>query len=143
MARKVRYTMREQSSDYNKGFVDGMKTSFEESELDAYYTGVGYGKKSAGDKHLGFNIDDERLQFEAGVRNNKKHFRSYRVEKPSLFERIFCANSLKKERAIGEYKKQRVGRVKKQVNKQRKTRKKKQRRSEKRVARKNNRKSRR
>lgn len=134
---KKRYRIRDDSRDYNKGFADGMKASFEESELDAYYTGVGYGKKSAGDKHLGFNSDDERLQFEAGVRNNKKHFRAYRAEKPSLFERIFCANSLKKERSIGGYKNHRVERVKKRVKQQRNTRKKAQRRSEKRVARKN------
>ena len=125
MARNIRYSIRENNSDYNKGFIDGTKASFEQSALDAYYTGVGYGKKSVGDKHIGFNSDDERLQFEAGVRNNKKHFRAYRTEKPSLFERIFCANSLEKEHALGQYKKQRVERVKKQVNKQRKTKNKK------------------
>ena len=136
MSRKKRYTMSKPSSDYSKGFNDGMNASYDKSELDAYYTGVGYGKKSSGDKHLGFNSDKERLQFEAGVRNYKKHYRVYRVEKPSLFERIFCAKTLKYESASGDYKKQRVKKVKKHINKRRKTRKKKHQRSKVRAARK-------
>ena len=57
---KNRYVMREDTSDYQKGYADGMKAAYDDSELDAYYAGVGYGKKASGDKHIGFNNDEER-----------------------------------------------------------------------------------
>ena len=88
MPRKARHLMRDNTPDYQMGYADGMKAAFEESELDAYYAGVGYGKKAAGDKHIGFNNDEERQQFEAGIQNRGKHFRSYRAE-PTFFERLF------------------------------------------------------
>ena len=85
MARKVRNKIQSDSTDYHKGYADGMKAAFEESELDAYYAGVGYGKKASGDKHLGFTSDYERQQFEAGIANKSKHFRAYRSEPPTFF----------------------------------------------------------
>ena len=103
MSRKARYEMQSDSSDYHKGYSDGMKAAFEESELDAYYAGVGYGKKAAGDKHIGFNNDEERRQFEAGMRNKSKHFRAYRAEPPTLLERLFGGKSVRRENAVGEY----------------------------------------
>ena len=42
--RRIRHNLTSDSSDYHKGYSDGMKAAFEESELDAYYAGVGYGK---------------------------------------------------------------------------------------------------
>ena len=48
-----------------------------DTELDAYFAGVGYGKRIAGDKHLGFNSAEECENFEQGIRNKDKHFKSY------------------------------------------------------------------
>ena len=53
--KKARRSMSSDTSEYYKGYQDGMRQAFEESELDAYYAGVGYGKMAAGDKHIGFN----------------------------------------------------------------------------------------
>ena len=89
MSRKNRHKLRSDTSDYHKGYADGMKAAFEESELDAYYTGVGYGKKQAGDKHIGFNSDLERQQFEAGMFNKDKHFRAYQSEPLTIWDRLF------------------------------------------------------
>lgn len=117
MSRKVRHILESDSTDYHKGYADGMKAAFEESELDAYYAGVGYGKKSAGDKHIGFSSDEERRQFEAGMKNKSKHFRSYRSEPPTFFERLFGIH--RKDRPTGDYKKQRTRKTKKYVNRKR------------------------
>ena len=86
--KKSRHFIRSNTPEYTKGYADGMKAAFEESELDAYYAGVGYGKKNAKDKHIGFTNDEERRQFEAGIQNNHKHFRAYRAEPKGFFERL-------------------------------------------------------
>lgn len=96
--REVRNKLRSDSPEYMQGYSDGMKQAFEESELDAYYAGVGYGKKNAGDKHIGFNNDEERRQFEKGISNKDKHFRAYQAEPISFWERIFGWGS--SERAV-------------------------------------------
>ncbi|MBQ2877132.1 MAG: hypothetical protein IJE25_08990 [Clostridia bacterium] len=44
--RKRRPSAAGDGSEYSKGYMDGLKASFEEAELDAYYAGVGFGKKS-------------------------------------------------------------------------------------------------
>jgi len=116
----MRYDAREEDSSYHKGFLDGMKSSFEERELDAYYAGVGYGKKLAGEKHLGFNSDEERQQFEAGIRNKGKHFRAYRAEPPTFWERLFGGKSVKQENAVGEYRNKRSENTRKCVSHRRK-----------------------
>lgn len=113
--------MRSDDAGYQKGYSDGMKAAFEESELDAYYAGVGYGKKASGDKHIGFNSDKEREQFEAGMKNKSKHFRSYRAEKPSFFERIFFG--ARKENSVGTYKDLRMKKTKQRLYKKRTRRK--------------------
>lgn len=102
MSRKVRHILESDSTDYHKGYADGMKAAFEESELDAYYAGVGYGKKSAGDKHIGFNSAEERYQFEKGIKNRGKHFNSVRVEPKSLLEKIIdtFGRSARKKRKV-------------------------------------------
>ena len=87
--RNVRNEIRSDSSEYMKGYQDGMNQAFQESELDAYYAGVGYGKKYAGDKHIGFNNDAERRQFEKGMSEKDKHFRAYQAEPISFWERLF------------------------------------------------------
>ena len=89
MSRKTRYQMASDSSDYHKGYSDGMKAAFEESELDAYYAGVGYGKSQSKDKHIGFNNAEERRQFEKGMQKKDDHFNAYRVQKRSFWERLF------------------------------------------------------
>ena len=65
-----------------------MQDTFEKSELDAYYAGVGYGKMKAKDKHLGFNSNEERQVFEHGIENKDKHFKSIRAYR-SFWERLF------------------------------------------------------
>lgn len=88
MSRRMRYKRTSDSTDYNKGYLDGQRAAFEESELDAYYAGVGYGKKVAKTKHIGFSNPEERENFEKGIRNHNKHFHSYKAEK-SFFEKLF------------------------------------------------------
>ena len=89
MKKKARYDFKSDSSDYHKGYSDGMKAAFEESELDAYYTGVGYGKKQAGDKHIGFNNDEERRQFERGMQRKDEHFRAYHTKPLAWWQKLF------------------------------------------------------
>lgn len=96
--RRTRHNLRSDSSDYHKGYSDGMKSAFEESELDAYYAGVGYGKFQAGDKHIGFNNAEERRQFEKGIQKKDNHFNSYRLRKLSFWERIFGVKTSRRKR---------------------------------------------
>ena len=72
-----------------KGYRDGMQQAFDESELDAYYVGVGYGKKTSGDKHIGFNSDKERASFQKGVSRKDHHFVAYRSEPLTWWEKLF------------------------------------------------------
>lgn len=128
MSRKVRYKMRENDSEYNKGFTDGLQASFDSSELDAYYAGVGYGKAIAKNKRLGFNSEEERLEFEKGMRNRNNHFHAYRARKPNIFERIFFPRDIAREKGMSRFKEDRKKRVDKRIEKQRdKTLRKKQR----------------
>ena len=124
MSKRRTDILRSNSSEYSMGYADGMNASYENSALDAYYAGVGYGKKASGDTHIGFNSDEERQQFEAGMQNKGKHFRAYRAEKPSLFERIFGGKKHRRESSVGAYKRHRVqktvNRVKKKRSKKRK-----------------------
>ena len=117
--RKNRYSINSDDSNYRKGYTDGMRDAFNEAELDAYYMGVGYGKKASGDKHIGFNNDKEREQFEAGIENKSKHFRAYRSEPLSFFERLFGRGRAKTESSTGTYKKQRSYRTQKRLRKKR------------------------
>ena len=80
MSRRTRHKKVSDASDYTMGYLDGQRAAFEESELDAYYAGVGYGKKKAGDKHIGFNNAEERLQFEKGITQKERHFISVQNE---------------------------------------------------------------
>ena len=80
---------RTESEDYNTGYADGVRAAIEEQELDAYYAGVGFGKKSAGVTHLGFSNEKEREMFDEGMKKHNKHFTAYRSEPPTLFERLF------------------------------------------------------
>ena len=75
-------------NDYQKGYLAGMQDAFDKSELDAYYAGVGYGKMQSKDKHIGFNSAQEREQFEKGLANKDKHFKSYKLRK-GFFEKFF------------------------------------------------------
>ena len=115
--------MRSDSSEYQKGYYDGMNDTYANTGIEAYYAGVGYGKKEAGDSHLGFNSDEERRQFEAGIQNKGKHFRAYRAEVPSFFERLFGGKRYRKEDAIGTYKKHRARKINNYVKNRRKSRK--------------------
>ena len=79
----------ESARDYENGYRDGIKEALENSEIHAYYAGVGYGKHRDGNTNLGFNTEDERQSFHAGINNKDKHFNSYRYERPGFFERLF------------------------------------------------------
>ena len=94
---KFSYNPSSDSSEYRQGYQDGMNKAFEDSELDAYYAGVGYGKKAAGDKHIGFNNPEERRQFQRGVQNKDEHFKVIRVRPPLFLERLFRSFSSKKK----------------------------------------------
>lgn len=82
-----KFNRAEQDNDYQKGYRDGMQDAFDKSELDAYYAGVGYGKMKSKDKHIGFNSDEERREFEKGIADKDEHFKSYRAHK-TLWERF-------------------------------------------------------
>ena len=88
MSRKKNFNRSYHGNDYQKGYLDGMQDAFEKSELDAYYAGVGYGKMQTKDKHIGFNSSEEREQFEKGLANKDKHFKSYKLRK-GFFEKLF------------------------------------------------------
>ena len=89
MADKKRMPMRSDTPEYHQGYLDGRRSAFDDAELDAYYAGVGYGKKNTNTKHMGFTSDEERRQFEMGISNSYKHFRAYRAEPLTLWERLF------------------------------------------------------
>lgn len=91
MALKNRRNMSksESAKDYSKGYLDGVRDAIDDSELHAYYVGVGYGKHREGDTHLGFNTSGERESFHAGVKNRANHFNSYCYKKPGFFARLF------------------------------------------------------
>ena len=74
--------------DYREGYLDGVSDTCDHAELSAYYTGVGYGKKLAGDKNIGFNSRKELEQFEHGIRKKDNHFNSYRAEPLTFWERV-------------------------------------------------------
>ena len=63
MSRLKNVSDSEDGKSYRQGYEDGARDAFDHSELDAFYTGVGYGKKLAGDKHIGFKNDVERERF--------------------------------------------------------------------------------
>ena len=89
MADKQRMPMRSDTHEYHRGYLDGRRSAYDDAELDAYYAGVGYGKKNVKTKHMGFTSDEERRQFEMGISNSHKHFRAYRAEPLSFWERMF------------------------------------------------------
>lgn len=76
------------SEDYKRGYADGLKGAFDELELDAFYAGVGYGKKANGIKNIGFSSPEEKASFEQGINNSSKHFQAPRYEPLSFFERL-------------------------------------------------------
>ena len=80
--------MNKKNDDYKQGYLDGMNDKIIETGAHAYFAGVGYGKKEAGEKHLGF-ADHEHLEsFNRGVRDKDKHFISVKKEM-GFFEKLF------------------------------------------------------
>lgn len=88
MSRKKNMVNQDPDSVYLKGYYDGMRDTFDNSEFDAYYAGVGFGKMKAKDKHIGFNSQEEREAFERGIEHKDKHFKSVRAYR-SFWERLF------------------------------------------------------
>lgn len=43
----------------------------------AFFAGVGYGKASNGEKHLGFNSDKDRKSFVRGAERHKEYFTTH------------------------------------------------------------------
>lgn len=74
--------------DYQEGHQDGRSDSVREKHEAAYFTGVGYGKKQAGDTHIGFSSAGERASFEHGVKNKDKHYQGVKKEL-NFWERLF------------------------------------------------------
>ena len=90
MPKKTRgQPVKKDGNEYEQGYLAGLQAAFEDAELDAFYAGVGYAKHASGDKHIGFNSDREREQFENGMRNKDNHFRSYTTREPTFLERLF------------------------------------------------------
>lgn len=75
-------------SDYLKGYYDGMRDTFDNSEFDAYYAGVGYAKRNKGVKSIGFSSSQERESFERGMNSEAKHFTASRYEPLTFIERL-------------------------------------------------------
>ncbi len=89
--------MKGQNNDYRRGYQDGINDSLVDSRALAYYAGVGYGKKEAGEKHLGFQDPEHLESFNRGVRNKDKHFISVKKEQ-GFFERLFDFKGRRAER---------------------------------------------
>ena len=117
MADKQRMPMRSDTPEYHQGYLDGRRSAFDDAELDAYYAGVGYGKKLHKTEHMGFRNEKERQEFESGIADSKKYFHSYRAEPPRLFERLFLRRSLKKEIPTGAYQRKQDLRITKRQGK--------------------------
>ena len=69
------------SSDYQKGYIDGITDSMTDTNVHAFFAGVGYGKSEANVTHLGFNSAEERESFERGMAKKDDHFNAYRSER--------------------------------------------------------------
>ena len=118
MSRK-RYYGSGGSSEYQQGYMHGRIDSKEDASLNAYYAGVGYGKREHGDEHLGFVSDKERRQFEEGIKNKDKHFNAYRLKPLSLWERIFGRKDTAKQVSYtsGKTRKKRLKKARKKARK--------------------------
>ena len=91
--------MNKNNGDYKQGYLDGMNDKIIETGAHAYFAGVGYGKKEAGEKHLGF-ADHEHLEsFNRGVRDKDKHFISVKKEM-GFFEKLFDFKGRKQRRVL-------------------------------------------
>lgn len=77
------------SGDYQKGYIDGVSDTLSDTNVHAFFTGVGYGKGQANVTHLGFNSAEERESFERGISKKDEHFNAYKGNRISLIERIF------------------------------------------------------
>ena len=60
--------------NYNR---NNYKNSSNRYTSNAFYAGVGYGKASNGEKHLGFNSDKDRKSFERGIQRHKDYFTTH------------------------------------------------------------------
>ena len=67
--------------EYQKGYIDGMTDTITDTNVHAFFAGVGYGKSEANVTHLGFNSAEERECFERGMAKKDEHFNAYRSER--------------------------------------------------------------
>ena len=77
------------SDEYNDGYEDGKA----DVDNQAFFMGVGYGKKLHGVKHIGFNTKKHKDSFVQGTKAHDKHFLSFSTKdkglrRPSLLERL-------------------------------------------------------
>ena len=77
------------SDAYNDGFEDGKA----DVDTQAYFMGVGYGKRQNDVKHIGFKTKEHKDSFVQGAKAHDRHFLSYSTEEPvarppSLLERL-------------------------------------------------------
>ena len=108
---KTNMNYADSAKDYSVGYRDGIEEQRDSKSMAAYYTGVGYGKREAGEKHLGFTSQAERESFDNGVRSKDKHFRAHRYKKPSLFERLARAFKIRDGRRRAKDSKRRADRT--------------------------------
>ena len=73
--------------DYSM-FESGVSSGREDPDVHAYFVGVGYGKGTRGDTHVGFSDPKQNHNFKRGVDNCNKHFVPYEVHKP-WWKRLF------------------------------------------------------
>ena len=91
MARKKRNLA---DRDYIRGYAAGAK----DPKVRAYYLGVGYGKRDAGQENVGFSHKDEHAAFERGIENHHNHYIVIRKKKKSLLDHIFALFGKKPEK---------------------------------------------
>ena len=78
--------------DYNRGYAAGAR----DPKVRAYYLGVGYGKRDAGQENVGFSHKDEHAAFERGIENHHYHYVVIRKKKKGLLDHIFALFGKKK-----------------------------------------------
>ena len=91
--------MKKNNDAYAEGYQDGVRASLEDTGIHAYFAGVGYGKKSAADRHIGFESHKHLEEFEKGVRQKDKHFIAVKKEM-GFFERLFDFKSRRRRRKL-------------------------------------------
>ena len=87
MARK-KHNYHGSSEAEERAFYSGVNSGQADSDVHAFFVGVGYGKGARGDRHVGFREPSQKSSFDRGVENCNKHFSVVEVDKP-WWKRLF------------------------------------------------------